>query len=180
MIYFLFACFCVFFAFSFRQIKTAERHDGVLFPFFQLRRDIMDYLWDNMDTVTQEEYRPLRKLQDLLDIAVHNYNGHTMRMFNRREILKQTSDYRRIRKQAERVDLPDNAVIKEFYSRFSCLMIRAVLAYTPLIRWELSWWLTRFFIGKSLRARANYLRTVVEQIRKDARRLNDGGRLQHA
>lgn len=170
----------VFFTFSFRRIKKVDKHDQVLFPFCQLRRDIMRHLLDNLDTLTPEEYRPLRKLLDMLDATIHNYNRHKTRMFNLRTILRQTTRYRRAKKQAERVDIPEDSPAVEFYFRFFHLLAKAFLAYTPLLRWELAWRLAWFFIGKSFRARINYLRKVAEQIREDARRLNVGGRLQPA
>ncbi len=180
MIYFLFACFCVFFAFSFRRIKKVDKHDHVLFPFCQLRRDIMRHLLDNLDTLTPEEYRPLRKLLDMLDTTIHNYNRHKTRMFNLRTILRQTARYRRAKKQAERIHIPDNSAIKEFYARFSILLVKAFLAYTPLIRWELALKIFAFVIGRLVRAKTDRLLKVAEQVREDARRLNASGRLQHA
>lgn len=170
----------VFFAFSFRRIKKVDKHDQVLFPFCQLRRDIMRHLLDNLDTLTPEEYRPLRKLLDMLDATIHNYNRHKTRMFNLRTILRQTTHYRRTKKRAERVDIPEDSLAVEFYFRFFHLLAKAFLAYTPLIRWELALKIFAFIIGRFVRAKTDYLLKVAEQIREDARRLNADGRLQYA
>ena len=180
MIYFLFAMFFVFFAFSACRIKKVDKHDRVLFPFCQLRRDIMRFLRDNMETVTQEEYRSLRTLLTMLDNTIYHYNRHKTRMFNLRKILKHMLGYQDAKKQVEKIVMPDNSAIKEFYTRFVRLLVQAFLAYTPWLRWEITLQLTGFVVRRFLHDRVDDFLTVAGQIRGDAQRLNVDGRLRPA
>ena len=140
MIYIVFACFCVFFAFSLRLLMSAGRHDRVLFPFCQLRRDIMAFLYQNAvaetNKLTLAEYRSVRRLLDALNDTINNYSEHKTTMFNLRHVLKALQKYRHTLKQVEPVDFTENTEIQQFHQRFVQCCARAFLTYTPLIRWE--------------------------------------------
>lgn len=127
----------VFFTFSFRRIKKVDKHDQVLFPFCQLRRDIMRHLLDNLDTLTPEEYRPLRKLLTMLDNTIHNYNQHKTFLFNYRKIPGHIKKHQVARKKMEKNAPGSNPDTRKFYQRFIQCLAKAILAYTPLLRSEL-------------------------------------------
>ncbi len=141
MIYLLFACFCVFFAWCWVRIRQVDTHDSVLFPFCQLRRDMLrflhEYVVENPGTLSREEYTSVRKLLDVVSGTIHHYNRHKTVMFNIREMAKYLKQYRRRLKKIAPPELTDNADIQEFHARFVLCLAKAFLAYTPLIRWEL-------------------------------------------
>ena len=141
MIYILFMCFSVFFVFSWIDIRRVDKHDGVLFPLCQLRRDMMRFLYDNVfvkpNALSHEEYVSIRRLSDALDDTIHNYNQHKTLLFNLRKMMIYLRQYRHMLKRTAPVNLTDNKEIQEFHARFSRCLARAFLAYTPLIRWEL-------------------------------------------
>ena len=166
--------------FRLRQ-KEMRKHDRVLFPFCQLRRDVMSFLYRNMmedtDSLSPSEYGFIRQLLHVLDATIHNYNQHKTSMFNLRKIAKHLKTYRKASEIALKV--PDHPEIQEFHERIHRLLVVAFLAYTPLIRWELA---VRLIVlagrigyraGKQEALReAEYIAESAEKVRKDARHYN--------
>ena len=167
--------------FRFRQ-KEMQKHDRVLFPFCQLRRDVMSFLYLNVmkdaDSLSPSEYRFIRLLLNALDDTIRNYNHHKTSMFNIRKIAKQLKMYRNASEATLKV--PDHQEIQIFHQRIRRLMVEAFLAYTPLIRWELALRLivlagrVGYHVGKqeALRREAEYIAESAEKVRKDARHYN--------
>ena len=167
--------------FRLRQ-KEIQKHDRVLFPFCRLRRDVMSFLYWNFmkdsDPLSSSEYKFIRRLLDVLDATIHNYNQHKTSMFNLRKIAKHLETYRKASETALKV--PDHPEIREFHERIHQLLVVAFLAYTPLIRWELALRLIVFAgrigyrVGKqeALRREAEYIAEGAEKVRKDARHYN--------
>ena len=164
--------------FRLRQ-KEMQKNDRVLFPFCQLRRDVMHFLYmniiENTDLLSPSEYRFVRQLLNGLDATIHNYNQHKTLMFNVRKIAKHLQMYRKVSKAA--LETPDHPEIREFHVRIHRLLVAAFLAYTPLIRWELALRLIVFAyrMGKQDGARrreAEYVVKSAEEVRNDARHYN--------
>ena len=166
--------------FRLRQ-KEMQKHDRVLFPFCQLRRNVMHFLYmnviENTDSLSPSEYKFIRWLLDRLDTTIHNYNQHKTLMFNVRKIAKHLQMYRKVSKAA--LETPDHPEIRKFDERIRQLLVVAFLAYTPLIRWELALRLIVFAyrMGKQDGARrreAEYVVKSAEKVRDDARHYNVG------
>ena len=164
--------------FRFRQ-KEIQKHDRMLFPFCQLRRDIIRFLYinviENTNPLSLGEYKFIRQLLNRLDAAIHNYNQHKTLMLNVRKISKHLKIYRMVSKAA--LETPDHPEIREFHEHIRRLLVAAFLAYTPLIRWELAFRLIVFTyrMGKQDRARrreAEYIVKSAEKVRSDARHYN--------
>ena len=161
--------------FRFHQ-KKMQKHDRVLFPFCQLRRDIIRFLYmnviENTDSLSPVKYRFVRHLLDVLDIAIRNYNQYETSMFNVRRIVKHLEMYQEASRTA--LDIPDHSDIREFHERIRRLLVAAFLAYTPLIRWELT---LRLFVlayhmnkqDGTRRSDAEYVVECAEKVRSDAR-----------
>ena len=164
--------------FRFRQ-KEMQKHNRVLFPFCQLRRDITHFLYMNAiedaDSLSPEEYKFVHQLLNGLDATIHNYNQHKTLMFNVRKIARHLQMYRKVSKAA--LEVPDHPEIQEFHERIHRLQVTAFLAYTPLIRWELALRLIVFAyrMGKQdgiRRREAEYVVKSAEKVRDDARHYN--------
>ena len=167
--------------FRFRQ-REMQKHDRVLFPFCQLRRDVMSFLYRNSmkdaDSLSPSEYGFIRQLLNVLDATIHNYNQHKTSMFNLRKIAKHLETYRKASETALKV--PDHPEVQEFHQRIHRLLVVAFLAYTPLIRWELALRLIvlagriGYRVGKqeALRREAEYIAESAEKVREDARHYN--------
>ena len=160
--------------FRFRQ-KEIQKHDRVLFPFYQLHRDIMHFMYmnaiENTSSLTPVEYKFIRWLLNVLDGTIHNCNQHKTLMFNVRRMAKHLKMYRKISKVA--LEIPDHPEIREFHERIHRLQVAAFLAYMPLIRWKLVLRLIVFVycMGKQDGARrhdAEYVVKSAEKVRDDA------------
>jgi len=163
-----------------RKQNAVQKHDTILFPFCQLRRDIIAFLHANVvvspDSLSRDEYRSLRRLLGALDVTIHNYNRHKTVMFNLRRIMRDIQTYKRASETV--VDVTDNAEIRGFHDDFRRLLAKAFIAYTPMIKSELAIKLIvqsahlGYRAGKAARLRreAEYVATNAEVVRDDARR----------
>lgn len=164
--------------FRFRQ-KEIQKHDRVLFPFCQLRREIMHFLYmnaiKNTNSLSLTEYKSVRRLLNVLDATIHDYNKHKTLMFNVGKIAKHLKMYRKVSKAT--LEIPDHPEIREFHERVRRFLVAALLAYTPLVRWELAFRLVVFAYRMSKqdgirRRRAEYVVKSAEKVRDDARHYN--------
>ena len=177
MIHLLFVCFCVFAFFSWLDIRRVAKHDGVLFPLCQLRRDIMRFLYENVfenpGALSHQEYQSVKRLLGVLNATISDYNKHKTVMFNPREMAKHLGAYRRTSMLA--MEAPDNSEIRDLHRCFRRLLVAAFMAYTPLIR---SGFAVRLIVhayraGKKAgahRATAEYVLDNASKVRSDARR----------
>ena len=164
--------------FRFRQ-KEMQKHDRVLFPFCQLRRDIMHFMYmnaiGNTGSLSPGEYKFIRLLLNILDGTIYSYNQHQTLIFNTRRIANHLKMYQKISKIE--LEIPNHPEIREFHERIHRLHIAAFLAYTPLIRRELALHLIVFAycMGKqdgACRRDAEYVVKSAEKVRSDARHYN--------
>jgi len=180
MLHLAFACICVFFVCCWLQNRAAKKHDGVLFPFCQLRRDVMRYRYEAVmgmhGAYPRAEREALRRLSRELDDTIHNYRAHKTVMFNLRRIMRNIQTYKHASKAV--VDVTDNAEIRGFHDNLRRLQAKAFIAYTPMIKSEFAIKLivqsTRFGYraGKTARMRrdAEYVEANAEAMRNDVRR----------
>jgi len=176
MLHLAFACICVFFVCCWLQNRAAKKHDGVLFPFCQLRRDVMRYRYEAVmgmhGAYPRAEREALRRLSRELDDTIHNYKAHKTVMFDLRKIIKYIQQYRHALKQTAPLESTGNAEIEKFHARFACLLARACVAYTPLIRWELALRLMVFagsFIWRISKMRMQYILRSADTLREYGR-----------
>ena len=164
--------------FRYRQ-KEMQKHDKALFPFCQLRRDVMHFLYmnviENTNLLSPAEYKSVRQLLNVLDGTIHNCNQHKTLMFNVRKIAKHLKMYRKV--SMVTLEIPDHPEIREFHERTHRLLVAAFLVYTPLIRWKLALRLIVFAyrMGKQdgiRRREAEYVVKSAEKVRDDARHYN--------
>ena len=171
------ALFVVCVVFSLRDIWATTKHDRVVFPFFELQRNIMRFLianaWDKKPaTMSIAEFESLCGLLKAVDFTVANYNKRKTVMFNWRRIAEDLKKYRQTSDAT--LPVPANDEIKKFHDQFRKLLVKAVFAYTPLIRFKL---LVRVFAkgyraGKKVgeRKKVEDLVNNARKIRADARR----------
>ena len=172
----LMLCFIVYAVFSLVQIKKIAKHDGVLFPLCQLRRDIMRFLYENVfenpGALSHQEYQSVKRLLGVLNATISDYDKHKTVMFNPREMAEHLEAYRRTSMLATKV--PDNSEIRELHRCFRHLLVAAFMAYTPLIRSGLAVRLIvhAYRAGKKAgarRAMAEYVLDNASKVRSDAR-----------
>ena len=126
--------------FRFRQ-KEMQKHDRVLFPFCQLRRDIIRFLYmnviENTNSFSLVEYKSVRRLLNMLDAIIHDYNQHQTSISDVRKIVKHFKMYWKISKTA--LETSSHPEIREFNECIHRLLGTALLAYTPLTRSRSGW-----------------------------------------
>ena len=126
--------------FRLRQ-KEAQSSDRVLFPFCQLRRDIIRFLYmnviDNENSFSLAEYKSTCRLLNMLDAIIHDYNKYKTSMPDVRKIVKNFEMYRKILKTE--LETPSHPEIRGFNERIHRLLGAALLAHVPLIRSGSSW-----------------------------------------
>ena len=172
-----FACFLALFIYDQIHIRRVKKHDGVLFPFCQLRRDVMKFRYDaimsSSTALSREESESLRRLSRVLDKVIHNYSQHKKIMFNLRAMMMHMRKHRAVLKEIKPLQLTDNSDIQEFYARFAYLSAKAFIAYTPLIRSEFVLRASAFFaqfIWRVGKMRAQYFIQCAATVREDERR----------
>lgn len=168
---------CQMTAYRHRQKKT-QKHDDVLFPFCELRREIIRFLhenaFENRSALSREEYNSTRRLLDVLNNTIQNYNRHKTVMFDLGQTAKYLKQYRDALQQTKPLDPTDNPKIKKFHNDFFRHLIKAFLAYTPFMRSRLVLRCVAlaYRAGKEVgeRRAAEYVVKHSEEVRNDARR----------
>lgn len=153
------------------QQKKVTKHDQILFPFCQLRRDIMTFLHENViekSALSHEEYISVRRLSEALDGAIHDYEHRKNLLFNLRKVMKYFRQYRHTLKKAGPLELTTNPEIQKFHKRFVLCMAMACFAYTPLIRSEL------LLSVVALKLRASYRRYIFMVAKEVRDSIQDG------
>ncbi|WP_424947241.1 hypothetical protein [Candidatus Spongiihabitans sp.] len=172
----LFLTFILFAAYCRIWLRRVAKHDRVLFPLCQLRRDIMRFLREHTpnesNALSRKEYESILRLLDAVSTMIHHYNRHKTVMFNFRKAVKFSKEYRHVRNQAPPIDMTGNDEIRKFHHQFLGLLARAFLAYTPLFRFEV---LLRVFVaayraGKAHAQDASEITSVARDAREDERR----------
>ena len=170
---FLFLAFVAYATYCRIWLRKVAKHDRVLFPFCQLRRNIMRFLREHMpndsNALSRQEYESILQLLDVVSTVIHHYNRHKTVMFNLRKVIKCIWKYRHTLKRVPPIDMTANAEIQEFHRRFEGLLARAFIEYTPLIRFELvlRMFVFAYRVGKK---RAQYVIQSAAEAREDERR----------
>lgn len=155
------------------SLLNVRKHDKVLYNFCQIRRDaiaIIDQRGLNFDRVC---YHSLRNLIHSLNLVIHEYEGCKVHIFNVRRLLALLKSYKHITHQVDKIVPSRDAEILEIHARFRGAMIRAFLAYTPLIRSEIAAFVLFKLLSfladrgvKSLRSASSYLGWLVEEMKR--------------
>lgn len=148
-----------------------KKHDLVLYSFCQIRRDAIALIDKRGLETNRAAYHSLRNLLNGLNAMVHDYEGCKKQIFNLRKLVALLKDYKQMSRQVEKIKIPDDPEIANLHLRFRRAIVRAFLAYTPLIKSEIAAWLffklVSFFADcgiKSLKRVAENLRWLVDEI----------------
>ncbi len=117
-------------------LRGLKKHDTILYSLCQCRRDIIQFLWENRETLTREEYLAVRKLLVTMNHVINRYNSHKTIIFNLRKLVERARKIESFSRQP--MSLPDNEEIKCLYFCSFLAYCQGFLAYTPLIRSELA------------------------------------------
>lgn len=174
---FILTCLAALLVLLWHQARRSRKHDDVLFPFCQLRRDVMKFRFEAMTQsptpLSREERESLRRLSRTLDDVIHNYSKHKKMMFNLRTVIAQMRKHQSALKEIEPLKLTNNTDIQNFYVRFGYCSAKAFIAYTPLIRSEFILCMFAFVtpgIWRISKSRAQQLMQDMKSVQKDKQR----------
>ncbi len=120
------------------KLRNFNIHDGILFSFCDLRRNIMGYLRKREFDIKPKEYKEIKNLLSTVNPTIHNFNQHTITIFNIKKVKTLLSN---AKNETQRIEEQTNGSISKeiesFYTEYICCYLKAVLAYTPFLKWKL-------------------------------------------
>lgn len=116
------------------KLHALKKHDDVLFRFSQLRRDMMGYLRSKTTKIPRDDYIELRKLLDIVNSTIHNYDDHKQGLFRIDEFFKETRTVYKSVNKAKSKEIKNNAKVKGFYHEYGKIMLIAFLTYSPFLK----------------------------------------------
>jgi len=112
------------------RLFRLRRHDRVLDRFWTVRRNVIQVLQENRDSIDPETYAEVRKLIAFLDDKIENYEDRKQDLFNLRKADLSAED---IEEALEFIDVeeekPDD--LNSLYVQITLSMGAAFYAYTP-------------------------------------------------
>lgn len=142
-------------------LRKQKKHDINLYMFCQLRRECVEYLCDNSDSMSRNDYISLRKLLFVINVTIKYYKEHKTIMFNYRLFslaLKQTKN---TYIDSERITI-SNPDIKVFHDELQASIIRAFIAYTPLLESQIIMSLLKGLTMVKIKSINKYIDSVIE------------------
>lgn len=120
------------------QIYSAyqtKKHDVYLYQFCELRRQALNLLWLEHDTLSREDYIALRRLIGALNMAISSYSHKTI-MFNFRKFIRFLKSIQHLDKKVE-ADVTEHEKINALIKKVEYSVLCSFLAFTPFIKSEL-------------------------------------------
>ena len=127
------------------KITQQNNHFRALSAFLHLRHKVAQDLFsfDNVRSLSQQEYESARFLLTMLNQIITYYNDHSTVMFNlrlmRRIVEKDMKHYQEVQQKVREkmLTFPDNTNIAKLYAEFAQISAAAFLLHTPFIRTEI-------------------------------------------
>jgi hypothetical protein len=172
-----------------RVLRKMEKHDRVLFPICQDRRDLMSFIRQSYDadTLTREDYLYARWMLDALNNTVALYNDHKARLFNFRAYLRFLKKYLESSQELKSMPRTENHQLREIEKKISADLSRGFISYTPFLRSEVLVRVLIFLLSALAHLGLKKLATQIEETkqmaalaREQAAALNRGRQLRTA
>ncbi len=164
MTYFLLIPVSVFLFYQFSRLRSLAKHDKILFPICQIRRDIMSFFMKNGVEISEVNYREALDLLKAVDITIHYYNPLKTNFFNLRRFQEHVTKTREGKKIINK--LSKNEEIRDLQGRFGNAIIKGFLAYTPFVRSEFCLKTILFLITRIANKNIEEIDRSVEQARQ--------------
>ena len=116
------------------HLRNIKRHDVVLYKFCQVRRESMQFLRNNWESLPKKEYVALRELLETLNTIINKYNEHKAVLFSLGRLIKHIKEFNSFSKKIQPVEAPETEEIRQFYLETSKSFLYGFFAYTPLIK----------------------------------------------
>lgn len=140
----MFLTFCIVFSllvfFTWAKLNSLEKHDETLNRFCNLRRKMMQYLRDNYENISKNDYHNLRKSLDLLNNNIHYFDIYKTHIFNLSFLMGIFKAAKENLNEVNKLQDVNNQEIKSLISSFEKAFLIAFFRFTP-------WLKTRLCIG---------------------------------
>lgn len=150
------------------QLLNQRRHDSVLFNFCDIRRDVLNYLRKNFDTISKEEYRSLRDTLDKMNNTIHYFDKYKSLVFNVREIKEMIRRFYSTIERVQEMKKNKNEEIKTMLLRYEHASLIGLVRFSPFATTRLITFLFIILIKLALMFTA---KIGLESISKAMRRL---------
>jgi hypothetical protein len=124
------------------KFRRLNKHDRVLYPFCQLRREIYKYFSEVKVNIDIDDYKDLNDLLAMDDKVIHTYNQNKSCLFNfrkfRRFIKTQFEELRETTEKMEERKFSNNPKISQLQKNFIGSLFFAFFEYTPFIKSEVA------------------------------------------
>lgn len=114
-------------------LRKITKHDNVLFPFCQIRRDIMSLINEEASQINKTDYKVLRTLLDATNMTIHEFNHFKITIFNLRWFIAWLKKYKKDVVSIDKLSTT-HAQINKLKDKYRIAMFRAFGSYTPLIK----------------------------------------------
>ena len=137
MFYLLFVPVFVLMFFELRYLLGLRKHDRVLFPFCNIRRELMTLLRDHHQDLSVEDYLYARNMLNALSHTVSIYRDHKSRFFNFRAFLRFLRAYQSSADEIAKIPRTKHPQLQAMEQQLNWAMFRGFMAYTPFLRSEI-------------------------------------------
>ena len=122
-----------------RYLIGLRKHDDVLFPICQLRRDLLGTMARAMDgeAVSRDDYIYARWMLESLNNVVALYRDYRTRLFNLRAFSRFIQQYRQSAEELSATPRTGNRDLQDIEDRINRAIFQGFLSYTPLLRSEI-------------------------------------------
>jgi hypothetical protein len=127
--------FC-FLAFQIFRLNEMRKHDTHLFRFCELRRDCIDLMGKEYQSLSRNDYVALRKLVEVLNVTINKYKNHKTVLFDFRLFTRYLGDLKSVEARAEKISTK-NSDIRQLIERMQVSVLAAFLAFTPFLKSEI-------------------------------------------
>lgn len=138
MVYLLIAPVVLLMLRELRFLLMLRKHDRVLFPLCQIRRDVMQLLRDQGVEMTRDDYIYARSMLTSVSHVVSIYGDHKAKVFNLRSFLRFVKEYKATARELSQTPRTKHAALNEIERRLNAAMLKGFLAYTPFVKSEIT------------------------------------------
>jgi hypothetical protein len=160
-----------------RHMLRLRKHDRVLFPICQIRRDLVAFVAAKYDAgeLDRDDYIYARLMLNSVNSMISLYREHRMAMFNLRRFVLMLARYRQSAKQLILVPRTDTLELRQIEARLNRAMASGFFAYTPWLRTQFGAYIAMRLMAllaglglKFFAHRAQDLRDLLELVKEQA------------
>jgi hypothetical protein len=128
------------------------RHDKVLYSLCNVRRDMMEYLRLNCESISREDYISLRSSLDLLNHSVHYFGDYKRHVWDIKNLIRLILIAKANIDTVKALPISKNPGIVKLITNFEKTFLIAFFVFTPLLKTKIFGGLAVFILWVIYRA----------------------------